>query len=47
MEEKKLLSVIVPVYNVEEFLPACIESIMHQTYENIQIILVEIGRAHV
>lgn len=43
MEEKKLLSVIVPVYNVEEFLPACIESIMHQTYENIQIILVDDG----
>lgn len=45
MEEKKLLSVIVPVYNAEAFLPVCVESIMHQTYENIQIILVDDGSA--
>lgn len=34
MEEKKLLSVIVPVYNAQEFLPDCIESILIQTYQN-------------
>ena len=43
MEEKKLLSVIVPVYNAQEFLPDCIESILSQTYQNIQVVLVDDG----
>ena len=43
MEKKELLSVIIPVYNVEKFLPDCIESILHQTYQNIQVILVDDG----
>lgn len=38
-----LISVIVPVYNVEEFLPACIESLMAQTYGNIEILLIDDG----
>lgn len=37
------ISVIVPVYNVEDLLPRCIESIMAQTKENIEIILVDDG----
>lgn len=37
------ISVIVPVYNVEELLPRCIESIMAQTKKNIEIILVDDG----
>ena len=37
------ISVIVPVYNVEELLPRCVESIMAQTKENIEIILVDDG----
>ena len=37
------ISVIVPVYNVEELLPRCIESIQAQTKENIEIILVDDG----
>lgn len=38
-----LISVIVPVYNVEKFLPRCIESIRAQTYKKIEIILVDDG----
>jgi len=38
-----LITVIVPIYNVEQFLPRCIESILCQTYNNIEIILSEDG----
>lgn len=38
-----LLSVIVPVYNVEKYLNKCIESIVNQTYKNLEIILVDDG----
>ena len=41
--EEKLVSVIVAVYNIEEYLPRCIESIMHQTYRKLEIILVDDG----
>lgn len=37
------ISIIVPVYNVEKLLPRCVESIMAQTKENIEIILVDDG----
>lgn len=43
MQEKVLLSVVVPVYNSEKFISACIESIINQTYENLEIILVDDG----
>ena len=36
-----LISVIVPVYNVEKYLDACIKSIVNQTYQNLEIILVD------
>ncbi len=39
----KKISVIVPVYNTAELLPNCIESILKQTYENIELILVDDG----
>lgn len=39
----KVVSVIVPVYNVEKYLDRCIESIRQQTYSNLQIILVDDG----
>lgn len=38
-----LISVIVPVYNVERYFSRCIESIKNQTYHNIEIILVDDG----
>ena len=41
--KKLLISVIVPVYNVEKYLNRCIESIISQTYENLEIILVDDG----
>ncbi|MDD5457683.1 MAG: glycosyltransferase [Candidatus Margulisbacteria bacterium] len=40
---KSLISVIVPVYNVEKYLARCIESIRVQTYSNTEIILVDDG----
>ena len=43
MKEEPLISVIVPVYNVETFLLRCLESIASQTYHNLEIILVDDG----
>lgn len=44
MEDNKiLLSVIVPVYKVESYLDRCVESIVGQSYRNLEIILVDDG----
>lgn len=40
---KPLISIIVPVYNIEKYLPKCIDSIIEQTYTNLDIILVDDG----
>ena len=39
----ELISVIVPVYKVEPYLRRCIDSIISQTYHNLEIILVDDG----
>lgn len=38
-----LISVVVPVYNVEKYLNKCIDSLVSQTYENLEIILIDDG----
>lgn len=41
--DEVLISVVVPVYNVEHYLKKCVDSICHQTYRNLEIILVDDG----
>lgn len=43
MKKEALISIIIPVYNVEKYLEKCIYSIVHQTYTNVEIILVDDG----
>lgn len=41
--ENPLVSIVVPVYNVEDFIVRCVDSILCQTYSNIEVILVDDG----
>ena len=43
MEEGLKISVIVPIYKSEEYLDKCVNSLLTQTYENLEIILVDDG----
>lgn len=38
-----MISIIVPIYNVEKYLPKCIESIINQTYTDLEILLIDDG----
>lgn len=42
-ETDKLISIITAVYNIEEYLPRCVDSILEQSYRNLEIILVDDG----
>ena len=39
----KKISIIIPVYNVEQYIKNCLESVINQTYDNWEIILIDDG----
>ena len=41
--EKILVSIIVPIYNLEDYLDKCIQSLIKQTHKNLEIFLVDDG----
>lgn len=43
IKKSELISIIVPIYKVEEYLDRCVQSLVNQTYKNVEIILVDDG----
>lgn len=43
MNESPLVSIIIPIYNVEKYISSCLDTIIKQTYKNIEILLIDDG----
>ena len=43
MKNEILISTIIPMYNAEKFISKCLEHLIHQTYKNLEIIIVDDG----
>lgn len=43
MNDRGLISVIIPVYNAEQYIDRCMESVLNQTYKNIEVLLIDDG----
>lgn len=41
MKENELISIIIPVYNCEKYIRKCLESILHQSYQNFEVLIID------